>query len=418
MNNSNDLELLLRGLNKEFKHQREVARITGEQFNIFSILNVESKEVRTHSAFLSELLNPEGTHLQGDLFLKSFLKEIGVKNFETLNSKVFKELYLGPVTDSTGGQVDILIRDIDGNTICIENKIYAGDQDNQVLRYCNYNKKKNTVFYLTLFGDKPDDKSALGLDEGDHYHLISYRDHILPWLKRCQEQAINVPMLREAIHQYELLIKKLTHQMIDPKEKNIRELLFRYAESSQFIATNFENTKNAIKERFRDDIAQGIRDSFGNLVDVVHPNPVSRKTFSQIFVRMPQLNIEHIQILIESFSGYGYDSDDPSLFIGILDFQVKDIPGRVGSCALEGKFERAKETGWHHWQFLTYDHEHFEMNDLKTLKDLSDPDSSKYADILETVSQQCIAFIEKHYIRIEAYVNQKTISSGNDGEPI
>lgn len=37
----------------------------GDFFNIFSILKMETDEVKTHSAFLAELLNPKGSHGQG-----------------------------------------------------------------------------------------------------------------------------------------------------------------------------------------------------------------------------------------------------------------------------------------------------------------------------------------------------------------
>lgn len=52
----------------------ELAAVTGEQFNVFSILGVEADEVRTHSAFLADLLNPQGSHRQGAAFQKLFLK--------------------------------------------------------------------------------------------------------------------------------------------------------------------------------------------------------------------------------------------------------------------------------------------------------------------------------------------------------
>lgn len=56
------------------KHE-ELQKQTGDKFNIFSILNMERLEVRTHSAFLYELLNPRGSHNQGYDYLKLFIKK-------------------------------------------------------------------------------------------------------------------------------------------------------------------------------------------------------------------------------------------------------------------------------------------------------------------------------------------------------
>jgi len=43
------------------KHERK-AKEGGENFNIFSIMNMESDEVKTHSSIIADLLHPEGAH--------------------------------------------------------------------------------------------------------------------------------------------------------------------------------------------------------------------------------------------------------------------------------------------------------------------------------------------------------------------
>jgi len=48
-----------------------VDKAKGERFNLFSILGMESDEVSTHSRFLAELLNKNGSHGQKDIFLLS-----------------------------------------------------------------------------------------------------------------------------------------------------------------------------------------------------------------------------------------------------------------------------------------------------------------------------------------------------------
>src|SRR5260370_30434163 len=46
-------------------------------FNLFRILEVEGREVSTHSALLAHLLDPNETHAQGDFFLRRFLAILG-----------------------------------------------------------------------------------------------------------------------------------------------------------------------------------------------------------------------------------------------------------------------------------------------------------------------------------------------------
>lgn len=80
------------------------------------------------------------------------------------------------------------------------------------------------LLYLTLYGSRASDASTrhehLALENGIHYQRISYQTHILDWLVECHKAAIYVPVVREAIDQYIHLIKKLTKQSMETKEKN------------------------------------------------------------------------------------------------------------------------------------------------------------------------------------------------------
>lgn len=78
-------ESLLDQVNALLKRYADINQITGEEFNIFRILKLESSEVRMHSAFLAELLNPKGSHGQKDTFLKLFIDRFCFKgnHFDT-----------------------------------------------------------------------------------------------------------------------------------------------------------------------------------------------------------------------------------------------------------------------------------------------------------------------------------------------
>ncbi|MEO1098444.1 MAG: PD-(D/E)XK nuclease family protein, partial [Bacteroidota bacterium] len=128
---------LLTGTTKIIQRQEELKKLKGENFNIFSILKIEHDENRTHSAFLAELLNPKGSHLCGNVFLLHFLRVLNLdKKFNINSAYIELEKYIGNVdnVNQTGGRIDIWISDIDGNSLSIENKIYAGDQVKQIQR--------------------------------------------------------------------------------------------------------------------------------------------------------------------------------------------------------------------------------------------------------------------------------------------
>ncbi len=129
--NHGDLEELLSKIDgvwkKEQAHQIELLD-RGEKYNIFNILEMATKEVRLHSAFIANLLNPKGEHGCGDLFLTNFLtlvlKQQIPHNFKTKEIQCYVEYYIGPVSGEYGGRIDILVQD-STYALIIENKIYA-----------------------------------------------------------------------------------------------------------------------------------------------------------------------------------------------------------------------------------------------------------------------------------------------------
>ena len=68
----------------------------GDTFNVFNTIYLRSDEVRLHSAFIAELLNPNGKHGASSHFLEAFLKLIGVDddfiNFNKCSSNIVERV--------------------------------------------------------------------------------------------------------------------------------------------------------------------------------------------------------------------------------------------------------------------------------------------------------------------------------------
>lgn len=191
------------------------------KFNIFKILRqVDNDEERTHSPFLSYLLDIHGKHCQSALFFDGFLNNL---NFTKKNKIDFtpdeliffvvsKEFWIG------NGSIDILITYNDGKkkfAIAIENKINAGDQPKQLERYNNYFKNQYGPFYILIYltksGTKPSQKSIredlyLELINSENIQLISYNYHIKSWLKNTISK-IKSKKVEFIVEQYLELIK-------------------------------------------------------------------------------------------------------------------------------------------------------------------------------------------------------------------
>lgn len=262
----NNVTELLHSVDKIRTRYNEIARLTGENYNLFEILNVETKEY-IHTYFLADMLNPKGIHGLGNLPLKLFLQEIEKDALFSDDLRVFAEKDYGVIDkqNTLGGRIDISLENLSGKSILIENKIYARDQENQLLRYYNTFKDRGDSFilYLTLDGKTPTDQSITNtskeesLTESD-YLCISYKDHIIKWLKKCHKKAIDLPLLRETLKQYIALINILTGNSTNRKmSKEIGSQLAQSKENIEnayAIASSINSMKDAIIQNFFDKI--------------------------------------------------------------------------------------------------------------------------------------------------------------------
>ncbi len=252
-----NVKKILVDVGNKIERSKEIARLKGENFNIFSILGVETKENRTHSNFLASLLNPKGEHGLNDTFLQLFYDTIIPIVTSVEKQKIINKLRSDTVTVKTedtdgidAGRVDISIRSKNG-IIFMENKIYAGDQNNQIAKYSKNHKEKNKlVFYLTLYGKSPSNESLEKKDSSekvkvsDDFFLLSYQTDVINWLEKCQKEAADYPIIRETIKQYLILIKKLTGQLTTQIEMNeIHNLIKENYLSAITISNNIEEVK-------------------------------------------------------------------------------------------------------------------------------------------------------------------------------
>jgi hypothetical protein len=214
-----DFKNRLSKLNEEIEKIEKSSQKKGDKFNIFSILGIQRKEVETHSPFLYDLINPEGSHYQGDSYLRIFLKEIlkekddfKVDNLlkNAKNIKVDRETFISG-KGIKNGFIDFTI-EIDKYYIAIEMKIDSKENGNQLDNYKAFldsipNKEKR-LYYLTLFGDEAD-KSKI---EEDKYIRISFSKDISNFIEKSIEKSKNLPIIRESLIQYQATIKNITNQ--------------------------------------------------------------------------------------------------------------------------------------------------------------------------------------------------------------
>jgi hypothetical protein len=256
------IQQLMTRINEISNKYEEISKVSGDNFNVFRVIELTSDEVRLHSKFLAELLNPKGSHGQGSKFLDLFIQQFDIKNVDSETSKVDVEKSIGNKTTTTGGRIDILIEDSNQNAIIIENKIYASDQENQLVRYSNYKTNSKIIFYLNLDGSDPSEYSCHGLELDKDFKVISYKDDILTWLENCKKESVSLPLLREGITHYMNLIKHLTGQSTNTTMgKEIRNLLALTPQNIE-MAIKIANSTIGAKSKIQWEFWKQLREEF------------------------------------------------------------------------------------------------------------------------------------------------------------
>jgi hypothetical protein len=252
MKDTYPLQSLLQQVSAINRKYEDITVVTGERFNLFSIMHMETSEDWTHSAIITELLSSNGSHGQGNKFIKIFIDYINqmvlhngnghetLAPFDQYQAKSKKRI--GKINDeyTQGGEIDIYVEDTE-KCIIIENKIYAKGQKNQLLRYYNYGcRKKNCwLFYLTLEGRLPVEYETGNNNEVKNKVIsISYKEHILAWLELCKREVADLPLIRESLTQYIYLLKKLTNQSTNKKMEG--EIIKAVIYSSDTLSAAFD----------------------------------------------------------------------------------------------------------------------------------------------------------------------------------
>ena len=394
----NEISLLFKSVQNIINHQQQIEKLKGESFNIFSILKMDRLENRTHSAFITELLNPNGSHLKGNVFLNLFLSTVQLSNHININSAWVKpEFYIGEVDlkNKRGGRLDIFIADKSNNCISIENKIDAEDKEAQIERYCNYQKQNNKVIYLTLQGKLPDKISCGELRANTDFQILSYKVGIKQWLELCIKETADSPILRETIKQYLILINKMTSTPDKTHEIELINLIKNNLESATFIANNLLKAKQLIGDEIRNAVLAILKQRLPNDIDCALGYSIDQR-FAQVWIWLKQFHREDVYFGMESFNGTGNFNGD--FFIGIFNKN-----------GLENDFTKsfnAKPEWWYKIEKLTYEGVAINFGDNNLLLNILKSQEYK-TNLIEYIVSETLSYLDKNKQCVFDYLKNK-----------
>jgi PD-(D/E)XK nuclease superfamily len=192
----------------------EIRSEQAPEFNVFTITRRGHYEVTTHSRLLGEMLDPKGSHEQGNLFLAPFLDLLVSKKPGWTFPSADHRWTISRETDS----IDIMLSHPDfqkpQTRIIIENKWSAPDREQQLLGYWKQQRERtglNSIpaVYLTPNGRRPRECSAIGDPEFlRDLVTLSYAKDIRR-LIGDQLREIKAARVKETISQYLMLMESI-----------------------------------------------------------------------------------------------------------------------------------------------------------------------------------------------------------------
>lgn len=205
-------------------------------YNLFETLEISGKEVLM-CRFLADLLNPEGSHGCGILFLKTFLEEV-LQEKRMPDSLLSHTIVTKEYVIDKDRRIDLVIQNADF-FIPMEVKIYAGEQEGQCFDYFEH-AKNSKIVYLTRFGDTPSlysrkQRGGSGILSLSQIQCISWSEDISGWLDR---RLGSLPQpVEEAVQQYLDTIHRVSDGRKRKKMEKIMEVLH---ESPDYFAAGLE----------------------------------------------------------------------------------------------------------------------------------------------------------------------------------
>ncbi len=191
------LEALTRQVTGLEQYRQRVEPMLASEFNVLRYARTDEYGL---SSIIADLLNPRGSHGQGDRFLCCFLKCYWPSEPETLSAMeaVVRTEVATHRIEQSQGRIDIQV-DLSDRVLAIENKPWAADQQKQIERYLDQLRKSGRqarLVYLTgRDAQQPSefsvDKDILEKAKGSgEFHTTNYLE-LREWLRDCRRICEN-----------------------------------------------------------------------------------------------------------------------------------------------------------------------------------------------------------------------------------
>lgn len=174
------------------KRQREIDKRLATGFNVLRLIEPDENKL---SDLVKNLLDPKGTHGQGDVFLRLLLDQLGLGDHAASADKavVEREAWTFGITRFRR-RIDVLVRA--EVLVAIENKLDSLEQKDQVKDYLEHlqhetGDRRYCLIYLTPNGRLPESLNPEEIQQfqGRTLFCWGYQEQLRAWLEKCRQEC-------------------------------------------------------------------------------------------------------------------------------------------------------------------------------------------------------------------------------------
>ena len=216
------------------------------------------------------------------------------------------------------------------------------------------------------------------------------------------KECVDIPILRETIKQYILLIKKLTNMMDKKEEIELLTAVLKNYDAANQISRTIKEELPKFTESFRGDLCKKINEQMGEKYYVEKELPYTNKD-CKILISMKGSEKNKVCFGLSNFSTIDKTGETENIWMGIFSRERLSIV----ISPLYIPIGKTKNDSW----ITTYDIPDFQntnlnLRDGNTLYKLY-TDTQLYESIINYISNECKKYIEFYHDNIVSLLTDK-----------
>lgn len=289
--------------NKSLRKAKELLAYSfAPDFRLFDFMRADEQGL---SRCIASLLDPRGTHGQGDTYLKLFLNSLELETWQEIGNLTATQVFIE--YPANGRRIDLLLKFGSGEVLAIENKPWAQDQYNQLADYAEFLNKANkkTNWLLIYLANKSPSEYSIAPDlqryltDKECFSIYGF-EKLTDWLEHCL--AVTRPIkVRFFIEELKFFIdEQVNGRYLMENENETINLITASTDNMRAafdITNNLVNAQEKLLQQLKEQLNTKIADK--NITFIWQGNIFNRNKGAGFYFEIEQLYSHDLTVFFE-----------------------------------------------------------------------------------------------------------------------